>query len=577
MSNFHGAHDFTSETINVVQANNYHVHQGGSASRCPIPKLEANIATGALYNSKERYDADAPKCFPETRVAVQEEILSWIAKGDENSEPTKILWLTGPAGAGKTAITGSVAETCNEHGLLAASFFFSSVTGSASRRSKRCFVTTLAYQLLQHDNLQPMEEPIFTSLQRNPAILETRLKDQLESFILAPLRALGPRGSTASPKVVIIDGLDECLPEENPMDSSANDVPYWLRKERDLQEILSVLLQAASDPAFPFRILLASRPEAIIEEYFRTLSAQKVHRRIFLDGKYEPDKDIALFLDAKFSEIRRRYGLPHAWPSDADIKLLVENASGQFIYAATVIRFIDNPSAPPPELLERAVKLIPAEGNSSPFAKLDALYRYVLNSTPKPALVVLWLLTIRKGLRGFQTEGEIRSALFCRQFLESVLGEGEHLLRNMASLMSIPPSDDNHSPYRLYHKSLMDFLEEPSRHRVPGVGDWWDFFRAHYLQVLKDKAPHNPLPDEEGKVFLDRFMAVMIPFSFDYFGNTPYSVWKLYNGDDGSDLRSSDARWWAHQLLERKDPVGIHKDHFINGIYYSVHASVSTV
>ncbi|TEB20194.1 hypothetical protein FA13DRAFT_1645330 [Coprinellus micaceus] len=66
-------------------------------------------------NSDER--CDAPKCHPETRTAVQEDIISWITT-------QRIMWLSGPAGAGKTAIAGSVAETCEDMGLLAGSFFF---------------------------------------------------------------------------------------------------------------------------------------------------------------------------------------------------------------------------------------------------------------------------------------------------------------------------------------------------------------------------------------------------------------------------------------------------------------------
>ncbi|KAF6758645.1 hypothetical protein DFP72DRAFT_1064755 [Ephemerocybe angulata] len=484
MSNFTSAHDFSIK--NLVQAQNYHVHhQGNSPGRSPLELLRENIASGALHNSAER--CDAPKCLPETRVAVQEEILSWITKGDEDREPKKILWLSGPAGSGKTAITGSVAEACKERGLLAASFFFSSFSGSANRRSKRCFVSTLAYQLIQHDVFQPMEETIFSSIQRNPAIFDTRLSDQLESLVLSPLRTLGPR-SSAGPKVLIIDGLDECL--SDPFDTATWGVQQ--RKERDQLEILAVLLQAAVDPAFPFRILLASRPEPIIKNFFGTLS-QKIHSQIFIDEKYEPDKDIALFLNSKFSEIRRRYGLPQSWPSDAVVNSLVENASGQFIYAATVIRFVDDSSDSPTKQLDRVLRLLqPVDKDTEPFGQLDALYRHVLSSTPNPPLVVVWLVTIQKGIQGFQTEGQIVPAIFCRQFLQGALGEGEQgLLRNLGSLMYIPRSDDTVSSYRLYHKSFMDFLEDPSRHCIPHVKSWWDFFRKRYVAILKGVLPYS--------------------------------------------------------------------------------------
>ncbi|TEB20245.1 hypothetical protein FA13DRAFT_1645116, partial [Coprinellus micaceus] len=70
--------------------------------------LNPHIAHGAAHNSDERWNA--PSCHEETRVAIREDIVSWIEHGEEDEEPKKIMWLSGPAGSGKTAIAGSVAE-----------------------------------------------------------------------------------------------------------------------------------------------------------------------------------------------------------------------------------------------------------------------------------------------------------------------------------------------------------------------------------------------------------------------------------------------------------------------------------
>ncbi|TEB33811.1 hypothetical protein FA13DRAFT_1789635 [Coprinellus micaceus] len=114
--------------------------------------LEEHITIGAIHNSDER--CDAPTCFPETRVAVQEDILSWITQGDQDEQPMKMLWLSGPAGSGKTAIAGSVADVCQARGILAGSFFFSSFSPSPQRSSKQFLVATLAYQLFKHETLE---------------------------------------------------------------------------------------------------------------------------------------------------------------------------------------------------------------------------------------------------------------------------------------------------------------------------------------------------------------------------------------------------------------------------------------
>ena len=73
----------------------------------------------ATYDSQERHPA--PRCLPGTRKEVLEKIETWAKAG---SEGKRILWLHGPAGARKSAIAQTVAETCAGRGELAAGFFF---------------------------------------------------------------------------------------------------------------------------------------------------------------------------------------------------------------------------------------------------------------------------------------------------------------------------------------------------------------------------------------------------------------------------------------------------------------------
>ncbi|KAJ2932115.1 hypothetical protein H1R20_g4991, partial [Candolleomyces eurysporus] len=205
-SPFENASNFNIEGGTHIYAKNYH-HYGERPPKSSIEKLRDHIAAGALHNSDER--CDAPACYPETRVAVQNEIISWICDGDSDDEPKDIMWVTGPAGSGKTAIMGSVAATCQGKGILGATHFFSSFSGSANRRSKRFLVPTLAYQLVLHKDMNQVAEQIFSAIERNPAVFDHKLEVQLDELILEPLRAC-QEGRSAWPKVIIIDGLDEC-------------------------------------------------------------------------------------------------------------------------------------------------------------------------------------------------------------------------------------------------------------------------------------------------------------------------------------------------------------------------------
>ncbi|TEB23678.1 hypothetical protein FA13DRAFT_1739861 [Coprinellus micaceus] len=125
-----------------------------------------------------------------------------------------ILWLSGPAGTGKTAIAGSVADACQSQGWLAASFFFSGfVPTSPDRRSHMCLMPTLAYHLVQQSAIPELRDTILESITENPSIFEKCLEQQLEFLILGPLLQVGEVGAGNDEtwlKIVIIYGVDEC-------------------------------------------------------------------------------------------------------------------------------------------------------------------------------------------------------------------------------------------------------------------------------------------------------------------------------------------------------------------------------
>src|SRR5277367_780927 len=100
------------------------------------------VATGTFHNFNELYDA--PKCHPHTRVAMLDDIMHWVCKSESEREGF-MMWLFGPAGAGKSAIPKRIAEIAAEKGLLITAFFCSRT--SSTRGTKNCLVATLAYQL----------------------------------------------------------------------------------------------------------------------------------------------------------------------------------------------------------------------------------------------------------------------------------------------------------------------------------------------------------------------------------------------------------------------------------------------
>jgi hypothetical protein len=429
--------------------------------------LKAEIVPGAIHDSKER--CDAPKCQPETRVAVQDYLYDWIVDGDEESgEPKKIKWVTGPAGSGKTAIMGSLSERCKGGGVLAATFFFSSWSGSIGRRRKTTFVTTIAHQLARYH--PDLREEISRAIGEDSDVFDKTLRNQMEVLVLNPLRRIPrPVNEPGLQGAIIVDGLDECEAEQyhdTTASGSKSRSPPARTKEQDQSEILQVLQMASADPSLPFRILIASRPERVFREFFNPCTnPTPFARKLDLHEDYNADDDITLFFEVQFSRIRRRYNLPNSWASSEIIRALVEKASGQFIYAATVIRFLNTDHPEPPEALLASVLNLEStwKATSNPLEQLDTLYTHILESSPDPPLSVRWIRSINDlyFLGHMHCPASDMNVLLQ---MDPESSEAEHLLGPLHSLIRIPPpSDQATTQYEFYHKSLLDFLEDPNR------------------------------------------------------------------------------------------------------------------
>ena len=156
-----------------------------------------------MHNSKERHDS--PKCHPDTRKAVFSDITSWTS---DDSKKTCILWLSAPAGSGKSAILQKLAEIYYNSGGLSASFFFSR---TATKRNRETFlVATLASQLAISI---PATKPLIEgAIARDPFIFHRVLSEQVVRLVVYPLvhASLHPQSGPPWPTLLVIDGLDEC-------------------------------------------------------------------------------------------------------------------------------------------------------------------------------------------------------------------------------------------------------------------------------------------------------------------------------------------------------------------------------
>lgn len=292
----------------------------------------------------------------------------------------------------------------------------------------------------------------------------------MNHLILQPLHRTPEDQRTSKPAMaLIIDGVDECQHNLTATD------PHNQSSEKDQIEILSALHQAVCHPSFPFRIIVASRPEPWIRRYFESDTVAKDVAEMFLDSKYKPEADIAIFLEAKFHEIRGRCPyLPAAWPGKGAMEKLVATASGQFIYAAFIIEFINDHSKYPQDQLAIVLNAQP-RGEKGPFTELDSLYVSIVKSKPE---FVLWL----KAFRVLQKHARITPSVWTiNRLFESKLGEAHKFLLAFPSLVYVEANvsscdtamyedgNTNDPPYgwtaryAFYHQSFVDFLEDTAR------------------------------------------------------------------------------------------------------------------
>ncbi|KAJ7899411.1 hypothetical protein B0H13DRAFT_1718138 [Mycena leptocephala] len=366
--------------------------------------LHRAIAGDAFHDSAERYPQ--PRCHPETRTEMLGKLWNWTCgnhcftgNASENEEHVgkKILWLYGPAGAGKSAIAQSLCQKLDAEGCLGGAFFFK--RGHPSHGSGNKLFSTLAYQL-------------------------SRCRPDLKRTTLT--------------LTIIVDGLDECNGQEIQ------------------QEILQSIGSFMHDSSLPLRFLITSRPEPHIREIFLGV-LNNLHCPLNVNQSFE---DVRKYLRDEFSRIHRDHHatmarVPGPWPSPEIINNLVNKSSGYFIYASTVIKFIDDKQFRPTERL--AVITGVAEPRFGvPFAALDQLYTQILSEVPaRPELLkILTVITTKLSFK-------VLSVTSIEQLLELEPGDVPLVLRGLHSVVELPK--DNNEGIFFHHASFPDFLQDSTR------------------------------------------------------------------------------------------------------------------
>jgi len=406
--------------------------------------LTKATAPSAFYDYGHEFDV--PRCHENTRIAVRDKISEWVLAF---KLAVIIMWLYGAAGAGKSAIARTMSEILHARRQLLATFFFS--RADSSRNNIKSVIPTVAYKICLSI---PEARPLITAtIEHDPHIFHCPIHYQFKHLIIEPLQQLSRQGVTY-PTVIIIDGLDECLNREE-----------W-------STLLHVISTNAGNFFAPLKFLITSRPEVQIARVFNAHPVIEASARHSLDDEPESVEDVEYFLSAKFDEIKRTHPskrhIPHNWPSPHVKADLVWKSSGQFIYPATIIRYISSPRHNPMLRLEIVLRLRPLLGES-PFAQLDALYRHIILSCEdvELALRIIGMCLLKTQGIHVSWTSEIYPFPFettTPENMEQILGlcPGD-VQRGLEDLGSLIEYKGDHIDLRVLHASLFDFLSDPTR------------------------------------------------------------------------------------------------------------------
>ncbi|KAJ2926409.1 hypothetical protein H1R20_g10685, partial [Candolleomyces eurysporus] len=318
----------------------------------------------------------------------------------------------------------------------------------------------MAFQLGLHN--PALKRYIASAVAEDRLIFSKSLKTQMDTLLVTPFRRLRSNkrfNPNAFPYAVLIDGLSECNGED--------------RQVELLIAIKSHLL--ASD--LPFRIFIASRPEPVIRTALEPggfLDGVAYH--VQLNDHYDATNDIRLYLRTRLSDIGLRSGDPRArppkWPREKDIEVLVKAASGQFIYAATVFKYVSD-QRKPVDSLHLIITWTPDLDNpASPFEKLDLFYTRILSSAKETYEKLHtnrgrdFLLLLKAYLLKDAFQDGWDQSFSCTANFNKILNleemAHEALIEDLRSLVTIEAASGD-PRLRMYHESFSDFLNTPIR------------------------------------------------------------------------------------------------------------------
>ena len=368
------------------------------------------------------------KCLDGTRTKILNEVIDWINTTDASA--SRIFWLHGQAGKGKSAIAHTIALQARNLGMLGSCFCFTRVRQHEGLHTK--LFPTIARDLADHDlRLRPL---LAKAIINNHSLRNTAdIAEQWERFIVEPLSRLGR--SSPGNVVVIIDALDESGAETTRV------------------SILEALSKSYGRLPTNIRILLTSRPLMDIQEALH--ATRNIHVRSLDDIEAELTlADICLYVSHRLKNLDNAF-------SDENFQQLAAKSSGVFEWARLACDFISHRiKVIAKKRFNEILTHAPGDGRTL----LDEMYTTFLKELTKGQSDVLCMFhSVMRQILWLKEPLPISALDVMRNWfpqMDDRFGVGD-ALNLMASLLS--GTNGSFTPVRPLHASFYDFLLDQRR------------------------------------------------------------------------------------------------------------------
>ncbi|PPQ89993.1 hypothetical protein CVT25_009633 [Psilocybe cyanescens] len=237
-----------------------------------------------------------PRCHPNTRQSIILKLAEWA----QNPEGSRVLWIFGPEGMGKTSIASSFADFMHtEDHCLVASYFIGKREGNKNEvaySDSKFLIPTIAFQLA--NAVPDLMRHILFSIESHPTIFEQPIDMQLRKLIVEPVLS----SSLEFQSIVVLDGLDQC------------------GNKAAISSLLDAFPDVLSVVSGRLWFVLLSRPEHTIEASFDVPALKSISTIINLKDEVDDTEDIRTFMTDSIQRLKlilqHSTGLESSWPQD---------------------------------------------------------------------------------------------------------------------------------------------------------------------------------------------------------------------------------------------------------------------